>query len=133
MAELKNCMLPDELSYHVDFNVWIKKNDDGTIDLGMTDIAQSLAGAMLHCRQKKVGKTVKKGKSIATVESGKWVGPVKTPFAGEIIAKNDAVESDATILNKSPYKRGFLISLQRQFAIHQICFCSAEYVWIYNH
>ena len=62
MAELKNCMLPDELSYHVDFNVWIKKNDDGTIDLGMTDIAQSLAGAMLHCRQKKVGKTVKKGK-----------------------------------------------------------------------
>ena len=57
MAELKNCMLPDELSYHVDFNVWIKKNDDGTIDLGMTDIAQSLAGSMLHCRQKKVGKT----------------------------------------------------------------------------
>ncbi|SVD29774.1 uncharacterized protein METZ01_LOCUS382628, partial [marine metagenome] len=23
MAELKNCMLPDELLYHVDFNVWI--------------------------------------------------------------------------------------------------------------
>ena len=43
MAELKNCMLPDELLYHVDFNVWIHKNDDGTIDLGMTDIAQSLA------------------------------------------------------------------------------------------
>ena len=41
MAELKNCMLPDELLYHVDFNVWIHKNDDGTIDLGMTDIAQS--------------------------------------------------------------------------------------------
>ena len=112
MAELKNCMLPDELSYHVDFNVWIKKNDDGTIDLGMTDIAQSLAGAMLHCRQKKVGKTVKKGKSIATVESGKWVGPVKTPFAGEIIAKNDAVESDATILNKSPYKHGWIVRIQ---------------------
>ncbi len=111
MSELKNCMLPDDLSYHVDFNVWIKKNDDGTIDLGMTDIAQSLAGAMLHCRPKKVGKSVKKGKSIATVESGKWVGPVKTPFAGEIIAKNDAVESDATVLNKSPYKLGWIVRI----------------------
>ncbi len=112
MAELKNCMLPDELSYHVDFNIWIKKNDDGTVDLGMTDIAQTMAGNIIHCRPKKVGKKVKKGKSVATVESGKWVGPVKTPFAGEIVAKNDAVENDATVLNKSPYKQGWIVRIQ---------------------
>ena len=112
MAELKNCLLPDELLYHVDFNVWIRKNDDGTIELGMTDIAQSMAGNIIHCRPKKVGKSVKAGKSIATVESGKWVGPVKTPFAGEIVAANDDVESDATILNRSPYKQGWIVRIQ---------------------
>ena len=112
MAELKNCMLPDELLYHVDFNVWIHKNDDGTINLGMTDIAQSLAGNIIHCRPKKVGRSVKAGKSVATVESGKWVGPVKTPFAGEIIAANDAVESDATVLNRSSYKQGWIVCIQ---------------------
>ena len=112
MAELKNCMLPDELLYHVDFNVWIRKNDDGTINLGMTDIAQSLAGNIIHCRPKKVGRSVKAGKSVATVESGKWVGPVKTPFAGEIVAANDDVESDATILNRSPYKQGWIVQIQ---------------------
>ena len=112
MAELKNCWLPDELLYHVDFNVWIHKNDDGTIDLGMTDIAQSLAGNIIHCRPKKVGRSVKAGKSVATVESGKWVGPVKTPFAGEIVAANDDVESDATILNRSPYKQGWIVRIQ---------------------
>jgi glycine cleavage system H protein len=112
MAELKNCMLPDELLYHVDFNVWIYKNDDGTIDLGMTDIAQSLAGNIIHCRPKKVGKSVKAGKSIATVESGKWVGPVKTPFSGEIVSANGDVESDATILNRSPYKKGWIVRIQ---------------------
>ena len=42
----------------------------------------------------------------------KWVGPVKTPFAGEIIAKNDAVEGDATILNKSPYQQGWIVRIQ---------------------
>ena len=112
MAELKNCMLPDELLYHVDFNVWIHKNGDGTIDIGMTDIAQSLAGNIIHCRPKKVGRSVKAGKSVATVESGKWVGPVKTPFAGEIVAANDDVESDATILNRSPYKQGWIVQIQ---------------------
>ncbi|SVD41128.1 uncharacterized protein METZ01_LOCUS393982 [marine metagenome] len=112
MAELKNCLLPDELMYHVDFNIWIKKNDDGTLDLGMTDIAQTMAGNIIHCHPKKVGKNVIKGKSIATVESGKWVGPVKTPFAGEIIAANSDVESDASILNKSPYKQGWIVRIQ---------------------
>ena len=112
MAELKNCLLPDELLYHVDFNVWIHKNDDGTINLGMTDIAQSLAGNIIHCRPKKVGRSVKAGKSVATVESGKWVGPVKTPFAGEIVAANDDVESDATILNRSPYTQGWIVRIQ---------------------
>jgi len=112
MAELKNCILPDELLYHVDFNVWIRKNGDGTIDLGMTDIAQSMAGNIIHCRPKKVGRSVKAGKSVATVESGKWVGPVKTPFAGEIVAANDNIESDAKILNRSPYKKGWIVRIQ---------------------
>jgi len=112
MAELKNCVLPDSLLYHVNFNVWIQKNEDGTLDLGMTDIAQSMAGNIIHCRPKKVGKSVKAGKSVATVESGKWVGPVKTPFAGEIVAANREVENDATILNRSPYKQGWIVRIQ---------------------
>lgn len=112
MAELKNCLLPDDLMYHIENNVWIRSNDDGTIEMGMTDISQTLAGGILHCRPKKVGKNVKKGKSIATVESGKWVGPVKSPFAGEILATNSEVEGDATIINKSPYKQGWIVRMK---------------------
>lgn len=104
MAEINSCLLPDELQYHIEFNVWLKDNGDGTFDLGMTDIAQSMAGSVIHCRPKPVGKTAKKGKSVATVESGKWVGPVKTPLTGEIVASNEAIEAEAAILNRSPYR-----------------------------
>ena len=86
MAEVNNCLLPDELKYHIEFNVWLRDNGDGSYDMGMTDIAQTMAGSVIHCRPKSVGKKVKKGKSVATVESGKWVGPVKTPLTGEIMA-----------------------------------------------
>jgi glycine cleavage system H protein len=112
MSEVKNCLLPDDLLYHVENNVWVRVNEDGTLDLGMTDIAQTMAGSIIHCRPKKVGKVVKKGKSVATVESGKWVGPVKSPFSGEIIAANKEVEADATILNKSPYQLGWIVRLR---------------------
>ena len=112
MAEINNCLLPDELQYHVEFNVWLRDNGDGTYDMGMTDIAQTMAGSVIHCRAKAVGKNVKKGKSIATVESGKWVGPVKTPLTAEIMACNQDIEADATILNKSPYKHGWIVRLK---------------------
>ncbi len=112
MAEVNQCLLPDELLYHVDYNVWLRDNGDGTYDLGMTDIAQSMAGSLLHCRAKKVGKAVKEGKSLATVESGKWVGPLKSPFACEILASNEAVEVDAALLNRSPYKQGWIVKVR---------------------
>ncbi len=112
MAEIKNCLLPDDLLYHVEYNVWVRDNGDGTCDLGMTDVAQTMAGSIIHCRPKKVGKKVKQGKSLATVESGKWVGPVKSPFGGEIVARNDAAETGATILNSSPYKQGWIVRIQ---------------------
>ncbi|MDH3743971.1 MAG: glycine cleavage system protein H [Acidobacteriota bacterium] len=112
MAEVKNCLLPDDLRYHVQFNVWLRGNGDGTFDLGMTDIAQTLAGSIIHCRPKKAGKQVKQGRSVATVESGKWVGPVKSPVTAEIVARNDAVEADATLLNRSPYKEGWIVRLK---------------------
>ncbi len=112
MGEINNCRLPDDLHYHVEYNVWLRDNGDGTWDLGMTDIAQTLAGSIIHCRPKKVGKTVKAGRSIATVESGKWVGPVKAPFTAEIVARNDAAEADATVINRSPYKGGWIVRMK---------------------
>lgn len=112
MAELKNCLLPEDLKYHVEYNVWLRDHGDGSWELGMTDIAQTLAGNIIHCRPKKVGKTVKAGRGLATVESGKWVGPVRTPFECEVVAANDAVEADATLLNKSPYRQGWIVRVK---------------------
>ncbi len=113
MADLNHCILPDDLAFHVEFNVWVRDNGDGTCDIGMTDIAQTLAGALIHCRPKQPGpKAVAAGKSLATVESGKWVGPVKCPFDCTIVARNEAVEKEATVINKSPYKLGWIVRVQ---------------------
>ncbi len=109
---IANCVLPEDLLYHPTSNIWLRDEGGGIFQLGMTDIAQSMAGSVIHCRIKKEGKTVKAGKSLATVESGKWVGPVKCPFVAEVVEKNTAVEGDASLLNKSPYDNGWIARIK---------------------
>ncbi len=110
--EIRGCVVLTNLHYAVDDHTWAMINDDGTVTVGMTDVAQNLAGAVLHAKIKKVGAVRAKGKPVATVESSKWVGPVKTPVSGEIIERNEAVAAEAQILNRSPYKKGWLVKLQ---------------------
>ena len=110
--EVRGCVLPLSLHYSVGDHTWAQMNEDGTVTVGMTDVAQNLAGPLLHAKPKKVGAVRKRGKPVATVESSKWVGPVKSPVSGEIIAVNDKLSSDAQLINRSPYKDGWIVRMK---------------------
>ena len=112
MAVLNNCNIPEDLLYWVREHVWVRPEEDGTITIGMTDAAQHLAGIVVNANPKKVGRKVKKGRSAGTVESGKWVGPIKAPVNGVVVAANDAVKSDPTLLNRAPYGEGWFVRIQ---------------------
>lgn len=114
MGSANNCNVPEDLHYWVEEHVWVRPQDDGTVVVGMTDAAQHLAGAVINCMPKKVGKVVKKGKSTGTVESGKWVGPVKCPVAGEIVESNDALRTDPSPLNNDPYGTGWFVRIKAE-------------------
>lgn len=110
--EVRGCVLPLSLHYSVTDHTWVRLEDDGTVTVGMTDVAQNLAGPLLHAKPKKVGAVRAKGKPVATVESSKWVGPVKSPITGEIVAINDTLAADATVVNRSPYKQGWIVKMK---------------------
>ncbi len=112
MGVVRGCEIPEDLLYDVDNNVWARVEDDGTVTVGLTSYACALAGQIVYYTPKKVGKAVKKGKSCATVESGKWVGPVKSPVAGEIVAVNDAVAANPGLINSDPYGEGWVVKLK---------------------
>lgn len=110
--EVRSCVLPLDLHYRVTDHTWVRLEHDGTVQVGMTDVAQNLAGPLLHAKPKKVGTVREQGKPVATVESSKWVGPVKSPISGEIVAVNDALATDATLVNRSPYKAGWIVRIK---------------------
>ncbi|MHB8551885.1 MAG: glycine cleavage system protein H [Acidiferrobacterales bacterium] len=112
MGAVRGCNIPDDLSYNVENNSWVRKDSDGTVTVGVTSYACSLAGEIVSYTPKKVGKSIEKDKSCATVESGKWVGPVKSPVAGEVVAVNDAVSAKPGLINRDPYGEGWIIRLK---------------------
>lgn len=112
MPVVKGCNLPDHLLYDVDNHIWYQEQPDGNVKLGMTIVATAMAGKLVAFTPKKAGRSVDAGKSCATVESGKWVGPAKSAAAGEVAAVNDALVADPSIANADPYDKGWLIILK---------------------
>jgi glycine cleavage system H protein len=95
--------LPDDLLYDVENHTWFTEVGDGTVRLGMTTIATAMAGQLVAFTPKKVGRAVQAGRSCATVESGKWVGPAKSAAGGEVVAVNEALVANPSMANADPY------------------------------
>ncbi len=112
MGLVRGCNIPDDLSYNVDNNVWARREADGTVTVGLTAYACSLAGEIVAYTPKKAGKDIAKDKSCATVESGKWVGPVKTPVTGSVVSVNEAVANSPGLINKDPYGEGWVVKMK---------------------
>jgi glycine cleavage system H protein len=111
MTTVAGCNIPEELYYLVEKHVWAR-HDEGLVIVGLTDVAQHLAKGIISVTTKRVGRALEKGKSIGTVESSKWVGPVPAPVGGEIAAVNEALSSDPGLLNRDPYGEGWIAKLQ---------------------
>jgi len=103
MPVVRGCNLPDELLYDVDNHIWFQDQGDGTVKIGMTAVATAMAGKLVAYTPKRVGRSVRAGKSCGTLESGKWVGPAKSAAGGEVVAVNDALVDDPSLANDDPY------------------------------
>lgn len=112
MSTVRACNIPDDLYYQVENNIWIKPESTNVVLIGMTTYACSLAGQIIAFTPKKIGRTVKQNKSCATVESGKWVGPIKVPMDCELLAINQAALDSPQLINRDPYGEGWLCKLK---------------------
>ncbi len=111
MPTVRGCHLPDDLLYDVDNHIWFRETGDGNVKLGMTAIAAAMAGQIVAFTPKRVGRSVRAGKSCATVESGKWVGPAKSAAAGDVVEVNGAIVDNPGAINEDPYENGWMVIL----------------------
>jgi glycine cleavage system H protein len=112
MATVRGCNIPEDRYYWVEKHAWAMPETDGTVKIGITDVAQHLAKGIVNATPKEVGRNVQKGKSAGTLESGKWVGPVTSPITGEIVMANEAVKAKPMLINSDPYGEGWFVKVK---------------------
>ncbi len=103
--------IPDDLLY-TDEHEWIKKLDDTTVRIGITDYAQDQLGDVVYVELPDVGKVVAREDLVVEIESTKSVGEVYAPLSGTVVAVNSAVAERPELINTSPYDEGWLVELQ---------------------
>ena len=90
---------------------WVKVEGD-TATEGITDYAQSELSDIVMVEPPAVGKKVKAGEAVGTIEAVKAVTDLFAGVSGEVIEVNDKVVADPSIINKDPYGEGWLYKVK---------------------
>ncbi len=107
MVEIEGYSLRDDLAY-TDRLLWVKKEDDGTVSLGFSDMAQKLMGKIMFIRLPKPGTEVAVDKDFGTTESMKWVERLKSPISGVVKENNTTLRTNPKMINEDPYNAWFI-------------------------
>ncbi|MEN3752465.1 glycine cleavage system protein GcvH [Mangrovibacter yixingensis] len=103
--------VPNELKYTKEHE-WLRKEDDGTYTVGITEHAQELLGDMVFVDLPEVGATVGAGDDCAVAESVKAASDIYAPVSGEIVAVNEELNDSPEQVNSEPYGNGWIFKIK---------------------
>ena len=105
-------MIPEDLKYTSEHE-WLREPGQaaGSVRVGITDYAQDALGDIVFVQLPEVGETVTAGAVVGELESTKSVSEVYAPLGGEIVTRNEALDTTPELVNTDPYGDGWLIEI----------------------
>jgi glycine cleavage system H protein len=101
-VDFRQLQIPEDLHYDVGYHVWLRTKVE-IVAVGATDPAQAYAGEIVHIGIKKVGARVERGAILATIESAKFMGTMRSPVTGRIVEINQEVAKTPALINGDAY------------------------------
>jgi len=103
--------VPTNLKY-TESNEWI--NVEGkSCTIGISDYAQDQLSDIVFAEViVSEGDVVKKGDTIATIESVKAAADVYTPISGKVVSINEQLGGSPEVINSDPYGAAWIIKLE---------------------
>lgn len=98
---IEGCEIPDDLYYDVENDIWVRGVGENLYQVGLTLPFFYRVGRPTRIKPRPVGSSIKKGSSLATVETPNYVGALYSPFNCEITSINENIVENIV---KNPYK-----------------------------
>lgn len=102
---------PQQLRYTKEHE-WLSAVEDGVATVGITEFAANALGDVVYAQLPAVGDSVTAGESCGELESTKSVSDLYAPVTGEIVAANQDVVDDPSLVNTAPFEGGWLFKVR---------------------
>ncbi|HEY5539326.1 MAG TPA: glycine cleavage system protein GcvH [Thermoplasmata archaeon] len=102
--------IPENLKYTKDHE-WTRV-EGSRATIGITDHAQEQLTDVVYVELPSVGRIVKAGDVLGTVESVKAVSEIFSPLSGRVVDVNRTLEDSPEIVNADPYGKGWMVILE---------------------
>ena len=94
---------------------WLEREDEEVWRVGFTKFAVRMLGEIVELGfETEPGTTVETGQVIGWLEGFKAVTDMYSPLGGRFEGFNPAVDEQAALLSKDPYRRGWLFRVRGQ-------------------
>ena len=93
---------PKDLRYTASHE-WVRRDNDGTLAIGITDHAQEQLGDIVFVEAPKDGRKVAAGDSVGVVESVKAASDIYAPVSGTVIASNAELGGSPEKVNEDAF------------------------------
>jgi glycine cleavage system H protein len=100
--------IPTDRSYTSDHE-WIDAADPAAV--GITAYAADALGDVVYVDLPEVGRSVRAGETFGEIESTKSVSDLFSPATGEVVAVNERLAADPSLVNSDPYGEGWLVRI----------------------
>jgi glycine cleavage system H protein len=91
---------------------WVRMESDGTATIGITRHAQDALGDVVFVDLPAVGSSHTQKATAGVVESVKAAADVYMPISGEVVAVNDALKDDPSVVNTDPLGAGWFFKVK---------------------
>jgi glycine cleavage system H protein len=102
--------VPSELKY-AKSHEWVRVNGD-MATIGITDHAQHELTDVVFVELPQAGRKLKAGEACAVVESVKTASDIYSPVSGEVVAANQKVVDNPSLVNDQPYGDGWFFQIK---------------------
>jgi len=101
---------PSDLKYTKEHE-WVRVEGD-VATIGITEFAQSELGDIVFIDINTIGDTIGQDEIFGAVEAVKTVSDLFMPISGEVLEKNDDLDSSPESVNSDPYGAGWMIKVK---------------------
>ncbi|OPX29290.1 MAG: glycine cleavage system protein H [Gemmatimonadaceae bacterium 4484_173] len=102
--------IPENVRY-TETHEWVRKDGDRYL-VGLTDHAQHEMGEIVMAELPEVGAEATKGDAMGGLEAVKTAEDFFSPLDGEVVAVNEELEANPSLINEEPFEGGWLFAVK---------------------